>query len=159
MPPGRNYLLGGRSFSIWDTSAGNARLVYNSGNDFEKITAELFPANFNASHTNNDLDSRSRSKGPEPEYVCTLVIGSRTYAIIGLERIGGIMVYDISNPEAPVFYDYINTRDFSGSGLAEMGDLGPEGLFPVKAEDSPTHNPLIFVANEVSGTITVFEFQ
>ncbi|MDR0291089.1 MAG: choice-of-anchor I family protein [Treponema sp.] len=155
----KKYLFGARSFSIWDISGSAATLVYDSGNEFETRTAALFPENFNASHTNNDLDSRSGRKGPEPEYVCTLRIKNRTYALIGLERIGGIMVYDISSPASPVFYDYINTRDFSGSTLEEMGDLGPEGICPVEAADSPTRRPLIFVANEVSGTITAFEIQ
>jgi hypothetical protein len=159
----KKYLFGARSFSIWDISNGMAdgtiRQVYDSGNDFETITARLFPENFNASHTNNDLDSRSGRKGPEPEYVDTLRIGKKVYAVIGLERVGGIMVYDISNPESPVFYDYINTRDFSKSELEEMGDLGPEGICTVEASASPTRKPLIFVANEVSGTIAVFEIQ
>jgi len=153
----KKYILGARSFSIWDVDGDAAKLIYDSGNEFETRTAEYFPANFNASHTNNDLDSRSGGKGPEPEYVTTLRIGNRIYAVIGLERIGGIMVYDISTPASPAFYDYINTRDFSGAGLAQMGDLGPEGIYAVEAANSPTKRPLIFVANEVSGTIAVFE--
>jgi len=164
LDPAKKYLYGARSFSIWEADVGNnqassAKLVYDSGNEFETRTAALFPANFNASHGNNDLDSRSNKKGPEPEYVDTIKIGNRIYALIGLERIGGVMVYDISNPASPVFYDYINTRDFSKSKLSEMGDLGPEGLCPVEAADSPTKRPLIFVANEVSGTIAVFEIR
>jgi hypothetical protein len=159
----KKYLYGARSFSIWDTSGANktasAGLVYDSGNDFEARPAVLFPAHFNASHGNHDIDNRSNHKGPETEYVDTLKIGSRIYALIGLERIGGVMLYDISNPASPVFYDYINTRDFSKSTLAEMGDLGPEGLCPVEAADSPTKRPLIFVANEVSGTIAALEIQ
>jgi len=161
---GKKYLYGARSFSIWEAATANtqsagSKLVYDSGNEFETRTAALFPANFNASHGNNDLDNRSNKKGPEPEYVDTLKIGNKIYALIGLERIGGIMLYDISNPASPVFYDYINTRDFSKSKLAEMGDLGPEGLCPVEATDSPTKRPLIFAANEVSGTIAVFEIK
>jgi len=159
LDPEKTYLFGARSFSIWDFSSGRAVQVYDSGNEFETRTAALFPNNFNASHTNNELDSRSRSKGPEPEYVDVLTIGNKTYAIIGLERIGGIMVYDISNPSSPIFYDYINTRDFTGSSLDIMGDLGPEGICSVVAAESPTGKPVIFVANEVSGTITVFELR
>jgi hypothetical protein len=160
----KKYLYGARSFSIWDAGVGNtqsasAKLIYDSGNEFETRTAALFPANFNASHGNNDLDNRSGKKGPEPEYVDIMRIGNKIYALIGLERIGGVMVYDISNPASPAFYDYINTRDFSKSTLADMGDLGPEGLCPVEAADSPTKRPLIFVANEVSGTIAVFEIR
>jgi hypothetical protein len=161
---GKKYLYGARSFSIWEAAPSNtqsagAKLVYDSGNEFETRTAALFPSNFNASHGNNDIDNRSGKKGPEPEYVDTLKINNKIYALIGLERIGGVMLYDISNPASPVFYDYINTRDFSKSTLADMGDLGPEGLCPVEAADSPTKRPLIFVANEVSGTIAVFEVQ
>jgi hypothetical protein len=155
----KKYILGARSFSIWDIDGDAAKLIYDSGSEFETRTAEYFPANFNASHTNNDLDNRSGRKGPEPEYVTTLRIGNRIYAVIGLERISGVMVYDISAPASPAFYDYINTRDFSGTGLAQMGDLGPEGIYAVEAADSPTKRPLIFVANEVSGTVAVFEVQ
>ena len=156
---GERYLFGARSFSIWDLNGDTANLVYDSGNDFETRTAGYFPNNFNASHTNNDLDSRSGRKGPEPEYVTTLRVGRNTYAVIGLERIGGIMLYDISNPASVNFTDYINTRNFSGAELKSMGDLGPEGLYAVEASASPTRRPLIFVANEVSGTISVFEFR
>jgi len=156
---GERYLFGARSFSIWDVSGRTAKLIYDSGNEFETRTAEYFPDNFNASHTNNELDSRSGRKGPEPEYITTLKAGNNIFAVIGLERIGGIMIYNISNPLSPDFTDYINTRNFSGSELGNMGDLGPEGLFAVEASASPTKRPLIFVANEVSGTISVFEFR
>jgi len=156
---GERYLFGARSFSIWDVSDKTAKLVYDSGNEFETRTAEYFPNNFNASHTNNELDSRSGRKGPEPEYVTTLQIGRNIYAVIGLERIGGIMLYDISNPASPLFFDYINTRNFSGSELKNMGDLGPEGIYAVEASASPTRRPLIFAANEVSGTISIYEIK
>jgi hypothetical protein len=155
----KTYILGARSFSIWETRGKDLRQVFDSGNDFETITAAQYPDTFNASHTNNDMDSRSGKKGPEPEYVSVIRIGQRTYALTGLERIGGVMMYDISDPVAPVFYDYINTRDFSKSALAEMGDLGPEGICAVAAGDSPTGRSLIITANEVSGTIAVFEVK
>jgi len=156
---GERYLFGARSFSIWDLNDGTAKIVYDSGNEFETRTAEYFPNNFNASHTNNELDSRSGRKGPEPEYITTMQVVKNIYAVIGLERIGGIMLYDISNPASVNFFDYINTRDFSGSELKNMSDLGPEGLYAVQASASPTKRPLIFVANEISGTISVFEFK
>jgi len=156
---GERYLFGARSFSIWDFSGETPKLVYDSGNEFEARTAQYFPNNFNASHTNNELDNRSGRKGPEPEYVTTLQIGRRIYAVIGLERIGGIMLYDISNPASPQFTDYINTRNFSGSELRSMGDLGPEGLYAAEGSSSPTGRPVIFVANEISGTISVYEFR
>jgi hypothetical protein len=85
-------------------------------------------------------------------------IGDRTYAFIGLERIGGIVVFDVTDPFAPTFETYFNTRtwgrDTKGSGL---GDLGPEGLAFITAEDSPNGKPLLVVAHEVSGSTTVFQ--
>jgi len=151
------FSLGGRSFSIRTTTG---RLVFDSGDEFEQLTAAALPANFNASHTANTRDSRSTSKGPEPE---GLVIGKaygRTLAFIGFERIGGIAVYDISNPYSPELLDYINNRDFTNPfSFPTAGDLGPEGLTFIHASDSPNHKPLLVVAHEVSGSTTIFELN
>lgn len=85
-------------------------LVFDSGNDFERITAARNPAFFNSNNDENDFDSRSDDKGPEPEGLALGSINGQTFAFIGLERVGGIMVYNISNPEAPQFVQYINNR-------------------------------------------------
>jgi hypothetical protein len=83
-----------------------------------------------------------------------------TCAFIGLERVGGVMVYDITNPFAPFFVDYVNFRDFATDVESpEAGDLGPEGLVFIEAKDSPNGKPLLVVGNEVSGTTTVFEIN
>jgi len=161
--------FGGRSFSIRDAQ-GN--LVYDSGDDFEQITAALLPESFNSDNSeNNSFDSRSDDKGPEPEGVTTGVIVDRTYAFIGLERIGGVMTYDVTDPTRPTFVQYINNRDFSvefdpeaaAAGESEAwraaGNLGPEGLTFIAAEDSPNGNPLLVTANEVSGTTSIFEIS
>ena len=143
------YTFGARSFSI---RAPDGTLVYDSGDALEQIIAATYPANFNASHDNTTFDNRSDDKGPEPEGLVTGEIGGRTYVFIGLERIGGVMVYDITNPAAPEFVQYINNRNFANNS----GDLGPEGLLFIKAEDSPSGTPLLVLSNEVSGTVTVF---
>jgi Ca2+-binding RTX toxin-like protein len=118
---------------------------------------------------NNSFDSRSDDKGPEPEGVTTGVINDRTYAFIGLERIGGVLTYDVTDPTNPKFIQYINNRDFSvefdpeaatsgeSDAWRKAGDLGPEGLTFISAQDSPNGKPLLAVANEVSGTTTLFE--
>jgi hypothetical protein len=85
--------------------------------------------------------------------VKALAINDKIYAFIGLERIGGVMMYDITNIEDVKFIDYVNTRDFSDK---IAGDVAPEGIDVVSAENSPTGFPLVFVANEVSGTVSVF---
>jgi len=153
--------FGGRSFSIFDES-GN--LVFDSGDDFERITAELIPDNFNSNNDENDsFDSRSDNKGPEPEAVVTGEVNGDLFAFIGIERVGGIMVYNINNPSEPEFVEYINNRNFEveaqledGSTNPEVGDLGTEGLEFISAEDSPNSEPLVAAGNEVSGTTTVY---
>jgi predicted extracellular nuclease len=149
------YAFGGRSFSIWDTE-GN--LVFDSGSDFERITAEQIPNFFNSDNDENSFDTRSDDKGPEPEGVVIGTVSGRDYAFIGLERIGGVMVYDITEPTSADFVQYINTRDFEGDPEAgTAGNVAPEGLEFIPAEASPTGIPLLAVAYEVSGSTAVFE--
>ena len=148
------HSFGGRSFSIRDAS-GN--LVFDSGDQLEQLIAAVNPGFFNASHDNNNLDSRSPTKGPEPEGVVIGRAFGRFYAFVALERVGGIASYDISNPHAPALADYVNFRNFTvlpNSGLA--GDLGPEGILFIKAEDSPVGQPLVVLGNEISGTTTIY---
>lgn len=145
------YSFGGRSFSIWDASTVSR--VYDSGDQIEQRTQALANANFNASHDNNTLDGRSTAKGPEPEGVVLGSFGSKTFAFVGLERIGGVMVYDITNPAAASFVTYLNTR----SGLT--GDRGPEGLALIPAAKSPNGKPLLIVGNEISGSTTVMQIN
>jgi hypothetical protein len=145
------YTFGARSFTVWD--AASVMPVFDSGDAFEQATVALPNANFNASNSNNDLDGRSTSKGPEPEGVAVGKIGNKTLAFIGLERVGGVMVYDVSTPSAPVYVTYLNTRE----GVA--GDRGPEGLAFVPAADSPNGKPLLIVGNETSGTTAVLQLN
>ncbi|GLK18562.1 choice-of-anchor I family protein [Herbiconiux flava] len=155
------YAFGGRSFSIWSS---DGQQVFDSGSDFEEITAADLPEGaFNSDHTEVAFDSRSDDKGPEPEGLALGEVDGRRYAFIGLERVGGVMVYDITDPAATQFVTYVNNRDFSVAdpsaspeALAASGDLGPEGLAFVPAADSPTGAPMLLVGNEVSGTTTAF---
>lgn len=147
------YCLGSRSFSIFN--ADTKEIVFDSGDDFEMYIANhpTFSAIFNADNEENDLKGRSRAKGPEPEGVALGTIGNNTFAFIGLERVGGVMVYDITDPNAPVFVDYKNTRSTS----AFEGDHAPEGITFISDTDSPNDKNYVVVANEISGTLTIFE--
>jgi len=147
------YGYGARSFSIW--SAADMTQVYDSGSDFERMTAEALPQFFNSDNEENLFDSRSDDKGPEPETAAAGKIGGVPYAFIGLERTGGIMVYDLSNPTQPEFVKYFSSRDLTGESVG--GDIAPEGLTFVPAIDSPTGKALLLAAHEVSGTIAVYE--
>ena len=149
------HVFGTRSFSIWNTT--NGQLVYDSGSDFERITAAdpVFGALFNVSNDNNNLKNRSDNKGPEPEGITVATINGATYAFITLERIGGLMTYDISDPFAPIFISYKNSRNTTGVG----GDLGPEGIIYIAPENSPTNKGLVLMANEVSATLSMYEIS
>jgi hypothetical protein len=152
------YAFGARSFSIW-TSRG--QLVYDSGDDLEQITAKYLPDEFNSNDTENgSFDSRSDNSGPEPESVVVGEVRGRYYAFIALERVGGIVVYDVTVPYAPRFVQYINTRDFGGDPVAgTAGDLSPEGMVFIPASISPIRSPLLVVSFPVSGTTTLYQFK
>jgi hypothetical protein len=143
------YAFGARSFSVRD-AAGT--LLWDSGDELEMLTATYDPDNFNADNTASGADQRSDDRGPEVEGVCVGNVAGRNYAFIGLERTSGIAAYDLGKPSAPTMAAYENTRD-------DMGDLGPEGLLFVSAEDSPTGVPLLVVSYEVSGSVTIYEVQ
>ncbi|HEY1012634.1 MAG TPA: choice-of-anchor I family protein [Herpetosiphonaceae bacterium] len=154
----RLYSFGARSFSIWDAATG--ALVVDSGDDIERRTAAAFPANFNANSTSNTRDNRSDDKGPEPEALAVGVVDGRTYAFVGLERVGGIMIYDVTDPANPTFAKYEIARAFpSVYATGTPDDLGPEGMTFIPAADSPTGRELLLVANEASGSVSIYELK
>ena len=167
------YSYGGRSFSIRD-EAGN--LVFDSGDAIEQFLASddcklgsdrsIDCADyFNSGHDEGDaMDSRSDAKGPEPEGLTIGQIGDKHFLFLGLERMGGVLVYDITDPMAPVYQDYLNSRDTwdvdpDAGNLEGYGDLGPEGLVFIPAADSANGKALLVVGNEVSGTTAIYEVQ
>ncbi len=154
----RLFSFGARSFSIWDAT-GN--LVWDSGDAIERKMAEIYPDDFNSNNDENDsFDSRSDNKGPEPEGAAVGFVAGKHLVFVGLERIGGVLMYDVTNPASPQFLDYINNRNFDGDPEADTaGDLGPEGLRFIPAADSPNHLPLLAVMNEISGSTTIYQIN
>ena len=57
-------------------------------------------------------------------------------------------VYNINDDKVPAVVT---------GNVAQAGDLGPESLSFIAPANSPTGTPLLLMANEVSGTLTVFE--
>ncbi len=157
---------GARSFSIW---THDGQQVFDSASQFERITAAILGDNFNNHNEESKGDSRSDDKGPEPEALAIGEIGDKKYAFIGLERTGGFMVYDITNPFDVSFIDYVINRDFDIdfeidgddiSGQPELaGDLGPEGMKFIGADMNLTGKPLLVIGNEVSGTTSVYQLD
>ena len=160
--------FGGRSFSIWNDQA---ELVFDSGDDIAKRVYSYDADSLNATSDNNDLtetaDNRSDDKGVEPEALEVATINDEVYAFIGLERQGGIMVYNITNPQMPVFQSYLNNRDFNNGVCTELNDGDCEnGIYNSDAGDlapesieyfTRSNQHFIAVGNEVSGTTTVYK--
>lgn len=150
------HAYGSRSFTIFDLD-GN--VVFDSGAEFEHLISAIAPERFN--NDDGDLigtldgdgdlivDNRSDAKGPEPEAIEIGKIGDMTLAFIGLERDGGIMIYDISDPKNAEFLDYIDGR--------ASGQVSPEIIEFIDAEDSTTGNAQIAIAYEVSGSTAVYD--
>jgi len=164
------FSFGARSFTIWNASG---QKVWDSGSQFEEIIQRDFPSCFNSDAstsagsaaliaasvcTSARMDGRSDDKGVEPEALAVGTIGAQTFAFIGLERVSGVMVYDISSPTSPRFVTYRNPA-IDGSTGPGATDVSPEGMTFVPAAQSPNGTPLLLVANEVSGTTTVYEVR
>ena len=79
-------------------------------------------------------------------------VNGRTYAFVGLERIGGVMIYDITDPSSVAFRNYVNSRNYSAD---IYDDVSPEGVIFVAAEQNSAGAPLVIASNEVSGTVSV----
>ena len=162
------HAFGARSFSIWNS---NAELVFDSGDDIAQRVYAADPDHFNTDHESNDsADSRSDDKGTEPEAIEVATIGDRSFAFVGLERQSGVLVYEVTDPTAPVFQSLLNNRDFSQPVCTEVnedgecsndtynsaaGDLGPESIdyFSSNGEH------FIAVGNEVSGTTSIYRIN
>lgn len=143
----KDYLFGGRSFTVLKVTENGLEEIFDSGSKFESITDEKISANFNCSNDDKTVDDRSGKKGPEPESVTVGTVGGKTYAFIALERIGGVMVYDITNPDKTEFVNYINSREFDAD---IRGDVSPEGLCFIPAAQSKTGKPVVNYAMNFS---------
>ncbi|MEV0985320.1 choice-of-anchor I family protein [Brevibacterium sp. NPDC049920] len=156
--------FGGRSFSILDTDGA---VVFDSRDEFEKLTAEAVPDSFNSDNAESGFDDRSDDKGPEPEAIEVGSIGEKTFAFIGLERVGGVMVYDITRPDDAEFVTYFNNRNFGvedlGADLDAAGDSGPESIVfvPAAQMETPAEGVagMLVIGNEVTGTTTFYHVK
>ncbi len=145
------HALGARSFSIFN--ADTKAIVYDSGDQFERHVAANHPLIFNADNEANGAKARSRAKGPEPEGVTLGTIKGQTFAFITLERTGGVMAYNVTDPNNVTFTDYKHSRMTTAYG----GDNGPEGITYIAPENSATGKAYVIVANEISGTLSMYE--
>jgi hypothetical protein len=127
------YSFGARSFSIWNGNTG--KQIFDSGNELDK----------RAFSEGNYDDKRSDDKGAEPEGVVIGRVGNKNLLFVGMERVDGVAVYDVTNPVKPKYLQWLDCGD------------APEGLLFISAEDSPTGKSLLVVSSEDDGVVTVFE--
>jgi hypothetical protein len=145
------YTFGSRSASIWRIDADGAPvLLHDTGALFERTVAARHPELWNI-WDNDDggtliIDQRSDNRGPEPEGVAVGTIAGVRYAFVGLERCGGVMALELTDPAAPRWVDYRTT----------VGDIAPEVVVFIPATESPVGRALVGVANEGSGTVTFY---
>jgi hypothetical protein len=173
-PVSAGYSFGARSFSVWQASNSEGVFpltrVYDSGATIEQYLSTTRAAFFNADWNTstgliNAVDSRSASKGPEPEGLAIGRAYGRMWMVLGLERDGGLMLYDVTNPVEPVFKSYINTSIPTGNMLqstktkAAAGDISPEGILFVSDKESPTGKAMVIVSYELSGTVGIYQFS
>ena len=150
----RLVAFGGRGVSIWELRGDGIALAWESGDEVERTVSREAPAVAVAS------DARSTARGPEPEGLAIGEFAGRRLLFCGLERTGGIMTWDVTNPRAPEMLGFVHRRDPSvdpRKDLAASGDLGPEGLLFIPAGASPNGRPMLVACNEVSGTTTLWE--
>jgi alkaline phosphatase len=138
------YHYGARSFTIYNESGD---VVFDSGSTIPQLIAEIRPELFNAD--DGEFDGRSDNKGVEPEAIAVGEVNGRTFLFVGLERDNGIMVFDVTDPTAPVFDQYIEGET--------NGNLSPEIIQFIPAEESSSGGEQIAVSYEVSGTSVVYD--
>ncbi len=164
--------FGTRGASLWKVAAdGSLTLAWESGDAFERIMAARWPDAFNEDHHPGRREARSTVRGPEPEGVALGEAGGRRLAFVTLERPGAVVVLDVTSPPEVRVVGACSGRT-PGAELRpperkgqeppewrKAGDLGPEGVLFIPAAISPTHEDLLVVCNEVSGTTALWRVQ
>ena len=85
----------------------------------------------------------------------------RVYVFIGLERVGGIMVYDMTDIKDIEFVQYLNSRDFDVEyeedtrPPEDAGDVAPEQLRYIEGDVYGV--PLLFAAYTESSSIAIYK--
>ena len=145
--------FGTRSFSIWEVQGDNTLVRTHDSGPLDTLLNTLDTGAYNISSGNTSLtDSRSDDKGVEPEGLTIFSVDGKTLLALMLERQNGVLLYDITDPDSPLYLDYINTYA-SGVVGADLNDrlVSPEGSLYISAADSPTGTSLLLVGYEGHG--------
>jgi len=158
------HLRGSNSMTMYR----NGIVIWDSGDLLDRIQTQAFGvANINGAHSLSSDKStmnfigqdRSDDKGAEPEGVTTGMVGDRRIAILVLERMSALVIFDITQPRAPVFQEWIQMLPAKATPVKDVKYWSPEGVIFVPAEKSPSGKALIITSYEVSGSISIHEIE
>lgn len=158
------HLRGARSMTIYR----NGAVLWDSGKLLEEIQTSAFGVqNINGSHslstdksTVNYLpQDRSDDKGSEPEGIAVGIVGDARIAVLGLERMSALVVFDISNLRAPSLIKWIQMMPVTSTPVSQATAWSPEGVVFVPAEKSPNGKALFITSFELSGSLTIHQIE
>ncbi len=158
------HLRGSRSMTIFR----NGVPIWDSGELLEKIQIEaLGVANINGSHSLSSDKStvnfvgqdRSDDKGSEPEGVAAGKVGDSRIAVLGLERMSALVVFDVTTPRSPQFVKWMQMLPITATPAAQATAWSPEGVIFIPAEKSPNGKALFITSYELSGSLTIHQIE
>ncbi len=158
------HLRGSNSMTMYR----NGLVIWDSGDLLDQIQIAAFGvANINGSHSLSSDKStvnyvgqdRSDDKGAEPEGVAVGMVGDRRIAVLGLERMTALAVFDITQPRSPVFIEWLQMLPTKATPAKDVKHWSPEGIVFVAADKSPSGKALIITSYELSGSLSIHQIE
>ena len=158
------HLRGSNSMTMYR----NGLVIWDSANLLDQIQTQAFGvANINGSHSLSSDKStmnyvgqdRSDDKGSEPEGVAVGMVGDRRIAILGLERMTALAIFDITVPGNPIFQEWLQMLPTKATPAKEVKHFSPEGIVFVPADKSPSGKALIITSYELSGSLSIHQIE
>ena len=158
------HLRGSNSMTMYRDGVA----IWDSGELLDQVQTQAFGvANINGSHSYSSDKStmnyvgqdRSDDKGAEPEGVALGMVGDRRIAILGLERMTALAIFDITRPLFPVFQEWIQMLPTKATPAKDVKHWSPEGIVFVPADKSPSGKALIITSYELSGSLSIHQIE
>jgi hypothetical protein len=158
------HLRGSRSLTIYRSGVP----IWDSGELLEKLQVNaLGVANINGSHAlssdkttvNYTGQDRSDDKGAEPEGVAVGKVGDSRIAVLGLERMSALVIFDVTSPRTPLVVKWIQMMPITSTPVAQATAWSPEGVIFIPAQSSPNGKALFITSYELSGSLTVHQIE
>ena len=158
------HLRGSNSMTMYR----NGIAIWDSADLLDQIQTQAFGvANINGSHSLSSDKStmnyvgqdRSDDKGGEPEGVAVGMVGDRRIAILGLERMTALAIFDITEPRNPVFQEWLQMLPTKATPAKDVKYWSPEGIVFVPANKSPSGRALIITSYELSGSLSIHQIE